>query len=329
MDTSVWNARNFNLGISFGVCGAHAYYGIPNVAIKLPRLTIQGNSFTYQDRSDKTIQLDLDWVRINPYRTNREVYFSLAYGRWWHLRTDLKRFNRHYTLIGVNRYSLNHRSRTSFKIGWSHMDDQRYDRRWGWNGYPEDIPYAEISYSLFLRKFKPGRTVEIKRRNQDTSSHLFGDYANLYLSLGAGLDRAIWAPALGIRLGLVSVQGSFMFLPRYLQGSIHLAVDYGVPYKREDGFARHSLSTFFFAHSGDDLGDIFSLGLMYGRSRYLTGRKLSRHARIGLAFLPLDVSWNFRGRSLNWATPVMPVAAISVNIYTFRMNLPNATKNAQ
>jgi|GEM_PF-7045907 hypothetical protein len=157
------------------------------------------------------------------------------------------------------------------------------------------------------------------------SSYTFlSKWFNPYWSLGLGLDRAIWTPALGIKGGPFNAKVSIW---NDLTAAGMLAVNVNIDiYKLKKWDKKKTYvglgGAYFNAYSGDIRGSSTDLlGLTANFNRYYVGRRsgLELKAGIGRAFVSSrDYDFDTGEHTSESRKLIVPMVGISYNLYLFK-----------
>jgi hypothetical protein len=170
-------SRQFNLGLSAGLGGAHSLFVLPQITLRSNRVSLSGFSYSpFIQGKMWSLEADLEvykfknkvgFIDSNTYltlsggTTRRTVY--TPYGR------DATRTP--FALAGLNKYLKNERSRVSLKVGlmyyWTSKNlpalpkpvspDPWVVSTSSWSQDLEEsrwLPYGEVSYQLYLFKIR-------------------------------------------------------------------------------------------------------------------------------------------------------------------------------
>ena len=337
---------NFNPGVSFGIGGGRLQYGIPNVSLKMGNWTLSGmlgGNNGYYGRN-YSFQVDLEL----PYSVSKkkEVYLAATLaGRA--IGSELSSLNKVYfdeslgsILVGVHIPQANNRSRIAIRAGFASLwSFQINANSSGWyygyqrfNERSHNQPYGEISYQLYALPFGKKQKVLRKiamgemRVDSEKVKSTLATWFNPYWSVGLGLDRAIWTPALGIKMGPVNGKVSFW---DDLTAWGMFAANGNIDLVRVSNSDKHENwlgigANYFNSSSDDGLGGSstdFS-GLSLNFNRYNFGKRTSIELKAGVGRATSSShqwDWDKEESIGTSSTSYVPNFGASFDIYLFKL----------
>ena len=249
--------NNVNAGVSFGLGGVHPQLVMPTFIVKLGRFKLKGIGWDKprawpHSYSDGGFEVGVDAVELPRTNPNSTKYLSLGIGgmRYNSLFQNKEWYQFHNFMVGVSNYNHGKRGVLEAKIGLAIVkkylatdEIDRFDRPYISNERMSRrlLPYAGISYSLYLAKFQKTSLFDwetkswklntkvpfngwswkkggglIKKYDSEADSllaarrrYMVSNYFNLGLNFGLGGGRLDYVlPSLSLKLGPLSLKGA-------------------------------------------------------------------------------------------------------------------------
>lgn len=321
-----------NFGISAGIGEGHINFVRPSLALRAGRFNVKGFVFNGM----RGYQMQYELFRINPNDSLKAAFLTIGGGvteKWitekgfhYHQWRDVQSLG-----IGVSLYPNNRRSRFSANLSLSNFSIIRNHL------YPlrrKESIFGQVSYTHYLFKFNDFAKEEhvtlfkLKQAKfqQNATVSFLSKWFNPYASFGLGLDRPIYTPVIGLKLGPVSSQFGFNIAQEHLPigGSINVDLYSLTPSLKYDhvlGFGGNFYSEGYYdAYSGYEI-DIIGTSISYnvykrkGRHRFSFKLGLGQIRRSNSSFNDPDTP-----DSYNVTTSYIPNGGVSVNLFLFKMD---------
>lgn len=336
-------SRNFNPGINFSVAGSAPHYYWPTLSLRTGPLSL--NAVTYHPFIDNrawSYQADLEIFRFQDRNQviNRNSYLTLSGGTIKVEEFTEPGRNTYQTLFGmagINHYLPNGRSKFSVKVGgayfWTNMDiDDWRDvetHKWG--------PYGELSYKMYLLKIRERQRfstpstdsagyLAYKKHHRETTEPKYpwiSKWLNPYWSLGVGLDRVMFTPAGGLKVGPVNAKWSAWV--NDVESFLSINANYDHFLSQGKNYSRYiSLGMAITGGGGSDglsASDRTVYGPMVGYTALKNHGRSGFEAKIGLGRLTNSSSYHDFDDN-EWkehsSTSTVPMFGVSYNLYLFR-----------
>ncbi|PCJ66876.1 MAG: hypothetical protein COA58_05340 [Bacteroidetes bacterium] len=336
-----WNELfryNFNPGLSLGMGGGRLKYGVPNLAIRMGNWTasfMPGQNEGFYGR-DFAMQMDLEF----PWSLSKkkQVFLAASLGGSFVTKKSIsigkeiyKSQNLGTMMFGVHIPMSNNRSRLALRGGFATIWNLHFEsyRRPFYNT-EKYIPYGEIAYQIYAMPFGHKQKVlrnvltgKVKFNGQRVKEG-FAQWFNPFWSIGAGLDRAIWTPALGLKIGPVNAKGSFWIQYVGGYGAFNINADL-VKLKSKKEFNKYL--GFGLNYFGSSSGEIHStstdiLGGTLNLNLYKKNGRSGLELKAGIAYQSRTQSsydWETSVYNNSSSKKIVLNGGLSYNIYLFRM----------
>ncbi|MBI1305554.1 MAG: hypothetical protein GC181_02940 [Bacteroidetes bacterium] len=301
--------NNFNPSINVGVGGSRLKFFIPSPSIKVGPVQFRYLNATFGSLWCEAFQFDLDLFTWNRLNENHRDYLTVSYGEInsWDDKNPIT-YDYENVLAGITRYNIGSRLSYSAKIGittqWkSTLIDRGSDR---FVHQSKLLPMGELNISCAV--FKYGL-----KQSRSNSYKSISSFFNPYLSFGAGADRALVYPSLGVKIRtfhLLLSAGPSLIGAAELVGSAAVQIDLPVRSVKEGIIKRPSL-TFTYINDDPDL----LTGLMYGFGKYKLESHFSRQYKLGVGYFTDGSSF----QKFHW----LPIFGLSWNIHMFKFHEKN------